>query len=52
MRVKLGMAEERGTLDLSECDLLEVPEGAFNIPNLQVTVRDDLDQCTSQHTRP
>jgi hypothetical protein len=36
VKVKLGMAAERLTLDLSECDLLEVPPGAFDIPGLEV----------------
>jgi hypothetical protein len=37
VRVKLGMAAERLTLDLSECDLLEVPPEAFDITNLEVS---------------
>ena len=35
VRVKLGMAAERLTLDLSECDLLEVPPEAFDIAGLE-----------------
>lgn len=35
VKVKLGMAAERGSLDLSECDLTEVPPGAFDIVNLE-----------------
>lgn len=35
VRVKLGMAVERLTLDLSECDLLEVPPEAFDIAGLE-----------------
>ena len=36
VKVKLGMAAERLTLDLSECDLLEVPPKTFDIPGLEV----------------
>ncbi len=36
VRVKLGMAADRGSLDLSECDLLEVPPEVFDIPGLEV----------------
>lgn len=36
VKVKLGMAADRGSLDLSECDLLEVPAEAFEIANLEV----------------
>ena len=37
VRVKLGMAAERLTLDLSECDLLQVPPETFDITGLEAS---------------
>lgn len=36
VRVKLGMAADRGQLDLSECDLEEIPAEVFDVPGLKV----------------
>lgn len=44
VRVKLGMAAERGSLDLSECDLTEVPPGAFDIVKLEVTLMQETSE--------